>query len=104
VSQADWDNGKALKRSQDQPAKYAPHIDRNRQEALEMHCIDEGMVIKERADIARFYFDAGEIIGVCSGEETRYVYAEWTGPPNGEVHGRPVSVKQLRIWGVVIHA
>lgn len=43
---------------------------------------------------------ADKIVGVCSGEETQYIFAEWRS--DGLVHGRPISVKRLREMGVSV--
>lgn len=94
-----WESGRALEHSQNGPSRYAPNIDENVREALETHCIDEGIPVFEDADIGKFVIDVGTIIGVCSGEYASFVFAEWSGPPNGEIHGRPVSRRRLRDWG-----
>jgi hypothetical protein len=40
------------------------------------------------------------VVGMCSGEETTYVFVEWL--DSGEYHGRPISVQALKRLGVEI--
>jgi hypothetical protein len=65
-----------------------------------MDCAMNGPFIREIRHKRMFYMDTGRIIGASAGEETRYLYAEWL--TSGEVHGRPITVRELRNKGAVI--
>jgi hypothetical protein len=69
-------------------------------EQLEMDCVEQGIRIDGDVNVRRFYRHMGHVVGVCSGEFTEYVYAEWC--VSGEIHGRPVSEKKLAKYGVTL--
>jgi hypothetical protein len=80
------------------PSQYNPHRYGSdpavRQ--LELKCFRKGILIEPRG--AR-YMHLGHIVGVCSGEETEYVFAECS---SGFVHGRPISTIALKKMGVAV--
>jgi hypothetical protein len=47
-----------------------------------------------------YFMDAGRIIGASEGREVQYIYVEYL--TSGEVHGRPVTIEQLRKKGAVL--
>jgi hypothetical protein len=93
-----WDNGEALaiSRQDESEAQYNPHLFQSDAEvsAIEIKCVAEGIPIKQRPNKWTFYLKLDCIVGVCCGEETEYVYAEWR--QDGGIHGRPISEKALR--------
>ena len=101
-SQAKWDSGEALARTINEPSQYLADITLAMQQALEMHCIDEGVMFRDHGEVKRFYLKSGRIVGACSGELTEYVYAEWDSGSGGLVHGRPISIRRLREMQVSI--
>jgi|GEM_PF-5196362 len=98
ASRRTWDEGRARKSSEHGPAQYNPHIyqDDVRVEELELTCWRTDIPIPNRPN-AR-YMRAADVVGVCKGIETEFVFAECT---DGFVHGRPISDVALRFLGVV---
>jgi hypothetical protein len=71
-------------------------------ERLEMACVTgagrELPVTKPK--VKSFWMEVGEnggVLGASDGEETPYLYAERT--MSGDVHGRPMTARQLRARG-----
>jgi len=64
---------------------------------LEMRCWEEGILIERTGK--KYMHVVGQIVGVCSGEVTEYVFAECA---SGFVHGRPISTTALKGMGVDI--
>lgn len=96
----DWDSGLAQRKSGEQAgrAKYNPHLYASDEAvmSLEMDCWATGTLIEGKN--ARYkHLGAGVIVGVCSGVETEYVFAECA---SGFVHGRPISKTALKRMGV----
>ena len=81
-------------------AYYRQEIDESEQRELEMDCVMNGPFIREIRHKRMFYMDIGRIMGASAGEETRFLYAEWL--TTGEVHGRPITVRELRNKGALI--
>jgi hypothetical protein len=96
-----WDDGTAKSNSAEPhgESQYNPYEfgtdDAVRE--LEFRCVDQGIMIVDEEHLKKFYMDVGRVVGVCSGEETTFVLAEWC---SGEVHGRPISKKALLRMGV----
>ncbi|MGH7139185.1 MAG: hypothetical protein ACREHD_25860 [Pirellulales bacterium] len=65
---------------------------------LEMRCVDEGTLIRETAHKRTYFMHTDTVVGVCCGDETTFVFAEWH--DSGIVHGRPISVRALKRFGV----
>ncbi len=38
--------------------------------------------------------NAGRVVGASEGEKTEYIFVEYTN--NGHVHGRPMTLRQIR--------
>ncbi len=98
-----WNSQEAHQRTAapDAASQYNPHFfgtDEAVQE-LEMKCVEKGMLISESVHRRTYYMKVDEIVGVCRGEETNFVFAEET---SGNVHGRPISKAALREMGVVV--
>jgi hypothetical protein len=83
-----------------QPALYHPNFrSPQSREELEMRCVREGRMFRETQNAKRcFYLNVGQTIGASNGRETSYVHAEQS--IQGEVHGRPISIDELRTKGV----
>ena len=69
-----------------------------------MECIDlyqagdpNVHLIRETGSKRTFWRDLGVVIGASDGEETTFVFVEWTA--SGTVHGRPISAAELRRKG-----
>ena len=101
-----WDNGDAKRWSaqHQSESQYNPHLfgtdDSVRD--LELRCIDEGIEIPSSSKVKRMFYmerrDLGDYIGVCSGELTYFVIAEWH--RSGAIHGRPISPTALQQKGI----
>lgn len=93
-----WDNGEALilSKQDESESQYNPHLfgSDGAVSAIELLCVERGDVIKQRPNKWTFYLKLNVVVGVCCGQETEYVYAEWR--QDGGIHGRPISVKALR--------
>ena len=98
----DWDDGTAKRMSQGHPpnAQYCPYTYGANEavEELELRCVAEGEIIYRSDKKFTFYLNAHHTVGVCSGFETTYVFAEWLF--FGCIHGRPISEMALRKMGV----
>jgi len=97
-----WDNDDAKRWTADEDgeAQYNPYLfpdDASVQE-IELRCIETGEPIKTTGRKRTFYLNCFQTVGVCSGEHTEYVFAEWL--EAGEYHGRPISITALRNKGV----
>jgi len=64
----------------------------------ETNCVEKGILIEQTENVRTYYKKLDHTVGVCSGEFTDYIYAEWH--DGGPVHGRPISVKALEIMQV----
>lgn len=98
----DWRSGKAKEwsRGDESNAQYNPS-GYNSDEAvqkLELDCIRDGTVIRSSAIKKTFYMLMPNIVGLCCGTLTRYVFAEWH--QTGAVHGRPICPASLAKMGV----
>jgi hypothetical protein len=83
---------------QNSPAVYHPSFRSPEQRCgLEMRCVTEGNLIKEDDHMRQYYLNVGETIGASKGQETFYVYAEFL--KTGEVHGRPITERELQRKG-----
>lgn len=96
----DWDSGRA-KASSGKPnglAQYNPYLYGHDAtvKSIEMDCWSSGIEIPGHGTK---YKQADNVVGVCSGVETEFVFAECT---DGFVHGRPISKKALSKMGVRI--
>ena len=67
---------------------------------LELECVEGGTLIRDASNKRTYFMRTEMIIGVCCGEETAFVFAEWHG--SGVIHGRPISQTALRKLGVKI--
>jgi hypothetical protein len=65
---------------------------------LEMQCVEQGTLIRETANKRTYYMRTDVMVGVCCGDETPFVFAEWH--DSGIIHGRPISERALRKLGV----
>jgi hypothetical protein len=89
--QVAWTRGDAARYSPDLPIPI---------EQLEMDCVTFGVELPPdvRPNVRRYYRDMGYVVGASEGELTTIVYAEWCS--TGEVHGHPVTVRDLRKKGM----
>jgi hypothetical protein len=60
---------------------------------IEMECIDHGTELPPADHVRRFYREYSFVVGASDGEETHYVYVEWS--QDGSVHGRPITRTEL---------
>ena len=103
-----WDNGDAQRWSAQHvsESQYNPHVlvTDNDVRAIELRCLNEGIEIASLSTVKRMFYmerrDLGDYVGVCSGELTFYVFAEWH--RSGAIHGRPISSTALHQKGVRI--
>ena len=94
-----WNNGRARKRSETAPSQYNPILfgtDEKIRE-LEKKCLTEGEEIRNSDHVLKAYMKTDVVVGVCSGAETNYVFAELTSA--GVYHGRPISREALKKMG-----
>jgi hypothetical protein len=96
-----WDKGEAQARTaKKEKSQYNPHLyatdDQVRE--LEERCVDTGILISDFGIKRTYYLKTDHVIGVCRGELTSYVFAEWH--QCGDIHGRPISEAALRNLGV----
>ncbi len=101
----DWDSGLVLKWSaaHESHAQYNPYgfgSDEDVEE-LEVRCVNDGTPICMGETKWTFYLNVYRVVGVCCGQETDYVFAEWN-LSGGAIHGRPISKKALRAMGVTV--
>lgn len=87
------------------PARYHPTYSSDRvREELELRCVRQGTELSmSGADPQTkrcFFMRMNAVIGASNGEETEYVFAEYL--VSGEVHGRPITVQELRRKGAEI--
>lgn len=82
------------------PAKYSQTITEPEQQQMELSCIAQESPFRGDNTVRRFWMDAGKMIGASNGEETRYIMVEWKN--SGEIHGRPISLSELRRKGASI--
>ncbi|HWB12046.1 MAG TPA: hypothetical protein VG826_22665 [Pirellulales bacterium] len=63
--------------------------------ALDMLCLENGVLIRATAVKRTYYYDcgAGNYVGYCCGTLTTFVHTEWHRA--GEIHGRPICKKCL---------
>lgn len=82
------------------PSQYNPLIYTSNAdvEQAELDCVDNGVCLKFTKNVRKFYRKLDHVVGACSGEETNYIYAEWH--MSGAIHGRPISEKLLKQYGV----
>lgn len=66
--------------------------------ALEMECVERGTLVREAPNKRTYFMPTDRVIGVCCGEETSFIFAEWH--DSGIIHGRPISKTALRKLGV----
>jgi hypothetical protein len=98
---ASWDSGDARAWSKHPgEAQYNPHVFHHDEavRALELLCVHEGNLISATDHKRTYYLDLqvrrpGVIVGVCNGEPTTIVFAEWH--VSGDIHGRPISTDVL---------
>jgi hypothetical protein len=91
----------------DTPAFYCFDVDI---ETLEMDCVRKGItqgreIVKPENErhpyIREFWMHCGRIIGASNGKETEYMFAQWEACGSiNEVHGRPITIEELRQRGV----
>jgi hypothetical protein len=87
--------------SKNEVAYYSPLVSEADQQTLELNCIDNGTELPRRSSHKRtFYMDTGTEIGASNGKPTTYIFVEWLSM--GEVHGRPITVEELRKKGAHI--
>ena len=96
-----WDASIALKMSKrhKSQAQYNPILygQNGAIEQLERMCIEHGTVVFENKNSRKCYMVRTGVVGMCSGERTNIVYAEWA--RNVGLHGRPISPAALnRNW------
>ena len=93
-----WDLSHALRLSKTHKSKaqYNPHLygQNGAIEQLERACIVQGTVIFENENSRKCYMVKTDVVGMCSGEMTKIVYAEWTRSVG--IHGRPMSSRVLK--------
>lgn len=66
---------------------------------LEMGCVRLGIQFEQGHRAKRCYYrKMGVIVGASDGQETDYIYAEHA--MSGQVHGRPITERELRKRGV----
>jgi hypothetical protein len=63
-----------------------------------MLCINTGTKISDTGKRRTYYLLLNHDVGACSGEFTRYVFAEWH--VSGAIHGRPISLAALQRMGI----
>lgn len=63
-------------------------------EELELGCVEHGKLLSDTGKRRTYYRKMDHTVGVCSGEPTEYVFAEWL--MSGEIHGRPISKSLLQ--------
>jgi hypothetical protein len=86
----------------EEPARYHPNLSTADIERMEMDCVagqkpeDRGQeIIKKRKPNKRVYWKhIGRVIGASKGEQTEYIFVEYG--ISGNVHGRPMTVRELR--------
>jgi hypothetical protein len=85
--------------TKEEPAYYHPtHAAAAARMDLEMRCVREGVQFQQGHHAKRcYYLRLGFVVGASDGEETEYVYAEHA--RSGEVHGRPITARELRRRG-----
>ncbi len=82
-------------------ARYHPSVN---QKELEMRCLAEGRVDEAALltqGIREYWMDCEQVIGASLGKETTFVFVQWQvcGDVN-EVHGRPITLQELRNRGM----
>lgn len=82
----------------EEPARYKPGLSISIED-MEMQCVAQGTELPKSHPTRRmFYRKYDFVVGASKGEETQYVYAEWH--QNGAVHGRPITLAELRTKGL----
>jgi hypothetical protein len=97
-----WNSSNATRWSEqyESQAQYNPLLYKSDAsvKSIELRCVDHGTPIHRSPVKWTFYLKENNIVGVCCGERTNFVFAEWHS--TGIVHGRPISRKALRLLGV----
>ena len=106
----DWDASRVIKSTQgcEGDSQYNPHrFTRQNVRDIEIACVRDGIKIRDTASIRKFYMDARRflgddsvIVGVCCGQRTPFVFAEWGA--SGNIHGRPISTIALKHFRVSV--
>lgn len=78
-------------------AYYHRFISLVEQEKMELACIANGIFFREHRHKRMYFMDTRHIIGASDGAETSLLYVEHLS--GGEVHGRPITVDELRRKG-----
>jgi hypothetical protein len=101
-----WQSGEAIRRTDNEhkgPAQYNPYLHHTDDQvrSLETRCLEHGTLLAEFDDQRHYYLSMGKaIVGACCGQTTSYVFVEWH--DDGDYHGRPMSVGELRRRGAKI--
>lgn len=64
---------------------------------LEMRCVELGTLLRETTNKRTYFMRTDIVVGVCCGDETPYVFAEWH--ESGSIHGQPISERALKKLG-----
>lgn len=94
---------KALVKATGEPesaALYHPSVTLELQEKMEIACVRPQNLFATRGHKRMYFMDMGYIIGASAGSPTTLIYVEHL--TNGQVHGRPVTVNDLRRLGARI--
>jgi hypothetical protein len=80
----------------DEPAQFDPNLTEAELEEMELEIArgDGGTLIKDICHKRTFYRDMGRDIGASLGEMTSYIFVEYHN--SGDVHGRPMTLKQIQ--------
>jgi hypothetical protein len=81
-------------------AYYHGSVSRIEQQEMEMGCIEPARLFRQLRNKRMYYADIGRRIGASDGENTNFLYVEWL--ISGEVHGRPITVAELKRKGAAI--
>ena len=81
------------------PARYGPHLTIDDIERIELECVHgAGVEFDSPHAHVRYYFQELEFdVGASQGHLVRHIYVEYH--QSGAVHGRPISVEELRQKG-----
>src|SRR5438105_1554421 len=92
---AGWQTVVQLTGRSNAPAVYHPGVSSAAErERLEMECVRLTQPFAVRGITRLHFMEFGDVIGASTGEETKFVYAEYH--ISGVVHGRPITRDELR--------
>ena len=78
-------------------AYYRHRMSEGEHRRIETECITPERLFRETGHKRMYYMDMEKLVGASAGQETNFLYVEYLS--SGEVHGRPITVDELRRKG-----